>query len=67
MPASKAQQRAVTKYMKQNYDSILIRMPKGQRETIQLHAEARGESTNAFIVRAIDEQMKRDKEKEPSE
>ena len=60
MPASKAQQRAVTKYMKENYDEIKIRMPKGHRETIKAAADAAGESVNGYIKRAIDERMNRD-------
>lgn len=60
MPVSKAQQKAVSKYMKQNYDVYQIRMPKGKKDVIKAHAEARGESVNAFIGRAIDETMERD-------
>ncbi len=60
MPVSKAQQRAVTKYMKENYDEIKVRTAKGQKETIQAHAEDRGESVNGFINRAISETMDRD-------
>ena len=30
-PASKAQQKAVAKYMKENYDVFQIRMPKGKK------------------------------------
>lgn len=59
MAVSKAQQRAVTKYMKENYDEIKIRMPKGQKGIIQAHAEANGESVNGFINRAISETMGR--------
>lgn len=62
MPASKAQQKAVAKYMKENYDVYQIRMLKGKKTTIQAHAEAQGESLNGFINRAIDNQMERDKE-----
>ena len=58
---SKAQQRAVNKYVKANYDRINVTMPKGRKEYIQSHAEARGESVNAFINRAIDEAMERDR------
>ena len=64
MPISKANQKAVAKYMKANYDDIKVRTPKGKRETIKAHAEARGESTNAFINRAIDEAIERDNEGE---
>ena len=64
MPASKAQQKAVSKYMKQNYDNFQIRMPKGKKDKVRTHAEGRGESSNAFINRAIDETMQRDNETE---
>lgn len=60
MPASKAQQRAVTKYMRANYDAIQLRIRKGAREEIRQHAEQQGESVNAFIQRAIWEQIQRD-------
>lgn len=61
MPASKAQQRAVSKYMKENYDVFQIRMPKGRKAVIQAHAQSQGESVNGFVNRAIDETMERDK------
>lgn len=60
MPASKAQQRAVAKYMKNNYDEIKIRVQKGEREQIKNHAESNGESINSFIKRAIHEAMQRE-------
>ena len=60
MPASKAQQKAVAKYMKNNYDNFQLRMPKGKKDKIKLHAETRGESLNGFVNRAIDETMERD-------
>lgn len=63
MPASKAQQKAVSKYMKANYDEIKIRLPKGEKAVVQAHAAAQGETTNAFIARAIQETMERDKQK----
>ena len=61
MPVSKAQQRAVSKYMKENYDVYQVRMPKGQKAVIKAHAEAHSESVNGFINRAIEETMERDK------
>lgn len=60
MPASKAQQRAVNKYMRENYDEIKVRVEKGQKDIIKAHAEARGESVNGFVNRAIEETMERD-------
>lgn len=62
MTATKAQQRAVSKYMKENYDEIKVRTEKGKKERIKAHAESHGESVNAFINRAIDETIERDQE-----
>ncbi len=64
MPATKAQQRAVNKYMKENYDRVNLTIPKGRKEQIKAHAEAHGESVNGFITRAIDETIERDSGKE---
>lgn len=61
MPTSKAQQRAVNKYVANNYDRVLVTMPKGEKDKIRSHAESRGESVNGFIGRAISETMERDK------
>ena len=35
MPVSKAQQRAVNKYVANNYDRVLVTMPKGQKDIIK--------------------------------
>lgn len=48
------------RYNAKAYDEIKIRVPKGQKDLIQAHAEAQGESTNSFINRAISETMERD-------
>ncbi|MCI8399906.1 MAG: ABC transporter ATP-binding protein [Oscillibacter sp.] len=61
MPVSKAQQKAVDKYVKANYDLYQVKMPKGRKAEIQAHAQARSESVNGFINRAIGETMERDK------
>lgn len=63
MPASKAQQRAVSKYMKQNYDEIKVRTIKGRRDIIKAAADAAGESVNAYINAAIDQRMEREGKK----
>ena len=61
MPASKAQQKAVSKYMKANYDEIKIRIPKGQKEVVQACAQERGESVNALIWGLLQNAMGVDK------
>lgn len=62
MTATKAQQRAVNKYMKENYDEIKVRTEKGKKAKIKAHAESRGESVNSFINRAIDETISRERD-----
>lgn len=64
---SKAQQKAVNKYVKENYDRVNVNMPKGQKAATKAHAEAQGESLNAFINRAITETMARDSSREEAE
>ena len=67
MAVTKAQQKAVSKYVKEKYDRIEIKAPKGRKATIQAHAAAQGESVNGFINRAIDHEMERDSQKRPPE
>ena len=47
-------------YISRNYDRINLTVPKGEKEYIKAYAEARGESVNGFINRAITETMERD-------
>ena len=49
------------RYNAKAYDEIKVRVPKGQKEVIQAHAEARGKSVNGFINEAIEEKMGREK------
>lgn len=57
---------SIKRYEDKAYDKILVRMPKGKKETIKAHAAARGESVNGFIGRAISETMERDKAAPPA-
>lgn len=57
MSVSEAQKKAVAKYTRENYDKILVTIPKGEREKIKAAAEATGMSMNAFIVDAIRAKM----------
>lgn len=42
------------------YDRVTLMLPIGDKATIQAHAQARGESVNGFIKRAISEAIERD-------
>ena len=55
-----AQTRAKNKYNAKTYDSLRIVVKKGRKGIIKAHAEARGESINGFVSRAIDETIERD-------
>lgn len=57
-----AQKKAHQKYMEQ-FVEVKVRMTPEQRTVVQTHASSMGESATAFINRAINETMARDKEK----
>lgn len=64
MSITKAQQKAVDKYVKANYDRIEIKVPKGHKAEIKAHADSHGESINGFINRAILTVMQYDKQRQ---
>lgn len=57
MAISKAQQQAVHRYVKNNYDRLELTVPKGKKEEIKAFAAAQGETVNGFINRLISEAM----------
>lgn len=61
---SKAQQKAVNKYVKNNYDRINVTFPKGEKEILKQHAAKQNESVNSFIVRSVKETMQHDNQVE---
>lgn len=61
MAVSKAQQKAVNKYIDKAYDRINLTVPKGEKDVIRAFAESRGESVNGFIYRAICEAIERER------
>ena len=63
MATPESVKRAVSKYQKEKLEEIKFRVPKGNKERIQNHAKANGESTNAFIYRAINETIEREAKK----
>ena len=50
-------------YRKTKYEDLRIRVPKGKKEIIKEYAKFTGESLNSFVNNAIDEKIKRDKNK----
>ena len=63
---SDALKKAQQKYM-EKFSVARVRMDHDRYERVQAHAEARGESVNGFINRAIDEAMERDGPTRPQE
>ena len=62
----KASTRAKNKYNANNYDSLRIVVPKGEKEKIKAHAEKYDKgSINGFVNRAINETMERDNGESP--
>lgn len=59
MALTESQASANKKYH-QKFDDIKLRVPKGQREVLQTHAQSQGESLNSFLTRAANETMARD-------
>jgi len=57
MSISDAQKKATAKYVKNNYDRIEFKVPKGRKAQITEYAISKGESTNAFLNRIINQEM----------
>ena len=51
MATTEAQKKARDKWLKEKVADIRFRVPINEKELIQAHAKAQGESTNAFIYR----------------
>ena len=62
MGTTKAQQKAVHKYVKEKYDRLELTIPKGKKQKIKDYAAAAGESVNAYVGKAVDERMARESE-----
>lgn len=60
MSVSESQKKASAKYNLKAYDRIELKVKKGEKDLIKVHAEKQGESLNAFINRAIAEAIARD-------
>ena len=58
--AAKTSAAVKNKWNKENYDRIAIIVPKGKKYQIKAAADARGESVNSYINKAVDERMERE-------
>ena len=63
MAQTEAQLRASKKYH-QKFDDLRIRVPAGEKEIIEKHAAAKGESVNSFVRRAIALAMEQDRQEQ---
>lgn len=50
-------QKAKDKYLKEKVDTFVLRVPKGEKEIIQQHAQSLGKSLNGYIVDLIRESI----------
>lgn len=55
MAASKERKEYLAEFERENYDKILLRLPKGYRAKIKNHIGE--ESMNAYLKRLIDQDM----------
>lgn len=60
MAVSKAQQKAVHKYVKNNYDRVGLTIPKGTKSLIEIVAKSKNESINGYVKRAVKAQYEAD-------
>lgn len=58
---TEAQKRAQRAYM-DKFAVVQVRMERATQEAVKAHAKKQGESVNAFINRAVEQQIERDKE-----
>ena len=55
-----AQQRAVHKYVKNNYDRLELSVPKGEKEEIQQAAKRARQSVNTYVYEAVKRRMEQE-------
>ena len=64
---SKAQIKSTTKYERNNYDKVTIRLRRDAdltRDKLQEAADAARESVNAYIIEAIRQRMEREEKRD---
>ncbi len=58
-------QESKDKYLKEKVDTVLIRVPKGQKQVMQDYAKSKGKSLNAFVYELIQNEMINSLDKKP--
>lgn len=61
MATTKAGQKAVNKYVKNNYDRINFTISKGGKDILKKFADKQRESVNTYIKKAVIERMNAEK------
>lgn len=54
---SEAQNKATQKYIKNAYDTITVRVPKGMRDKYNAHAESKDTSLTKLIIDLLNNDM----------
>lgn len=58
---TEAQKKAVNKYLSDKVENIMVRVPKGDKDSkYRVAADNAGMSLNAFMIKAADEKIDRD-------
>lgn len=57
MAVTKAQQKAVHKYVKANYDRMELTLPKGGKDLVKARAASQGKTVNGYISDLIEKDM----------
>ncbi len=56
---------SVNAYNKIKYDRVTVMLPSGEREKLKAYARAHGESVNSYLLRLIQEDMKKEDQGNP--
>ncbi|MCM1200255.1 MAG: Arc family DNA-binding protein [Lachnospiraceae bacterium] len=54
--------RAKNKYNQKNYDRFILNLPKGEKERYKNIAKQSDMSLSSYIIEAVEEKIKKDKE-----
>ena len=60
MAYTEASKKATMKYIKNSYDEIKTRVPKGDKDKYKQQAESRGMSLNSYIISLLEKDRTED-------